>query len=146
MNNLINVPYDYNPLNPKDDSQFVFRWVALNCNSSPFPWIKDGWDYVSDSSGKSIYRLIKPQFIYPVPFQPNHSHHMVQFLSENKYKDTSDDDDLSSISENIIIDELQDNPLPSPLVFKNNSTRENQQPPIKLNNPTADTFYSAVHF
>jgi len=88
MNNLITIPPDYNPLTPKADSQFVFRWVALNCNTQPFPWIKDGWDYVSDSSGKSIYRLIKPQFIYPVPFQPNHSNHMVQFLSENKYKDT----------------------------------------------------------
>lgn len=150
MNNLITIPFNYNPIYPKNDTKFVFRWVCLSDNDNPFPWIKDGWDFVGSRSGKNIYRLIKPSFKYPTPFQqPNLSNHMIQFLSENKEDDfnhSSDQDSLSSISENISYDPLHDSspPLPSPLVFKNNNTSDT--PPIKLNNPNANTFYSAVHF
>ena len=76
--------------------------------------------------------------------------YMVNLLTESKNNDSLDNSSDSysssdsSISEHISIDHLQDNPLPSPLVFKNTNTDET--PPMKLNNPNATTFYSAVHF
>lgn len=150
MNNLITLPDNYNPLHPKNDTLHAFRWVFLSdtIEYNPFDWILDGWDFVNSQCSPQgfIYRLIKPNFQPPTLKNINSSKYMVNLLSENKNQDSYDDSyssSDSSISEHISIDHLQDNPLPSPLVFKNEAT---VTPPIKINNHNATTFYSAVHF
>ena len=153
MNNLITLPEAYNPLHPKNDTLHAFRWVflsdTLDYNQIAFDWILDGWDFVNSQCSPHgfIYRLIKPNFQFPTLKNITSEKYMVNLLTESKNKEDSFDDSYSSsdssISEHISIDHLQDNPLPSPLVFKNTN---NETPPMKLNNPDATTFYSAVHF
>ena len=156
MNNLITLPDAYNPLHPKNDTLHAFRWVFLSdtndYNLNAFDWILDGWDFVDTQNSPQgfIYRLIKPNFQFPTLKTITSEKYMVNLLTESKNKDSLDDSSDSysssdsSISEHISIDHLQDNPLSSPLVFKN--TNNNETPPMKLNNPDATTFYSAVHF
>ena len=152
MNNLITLPEAYNPLHPKNDTLHAFRWVflsdTLDYNQIAFDWILDGWDFVNTQSSPQgfIYRLIKPNFQLPTLKNITSEKYMVNLLTESKNKDSFDDSyssSDSSISEHISIDHLEDNPLPSPLVFKNNN---NETPPMKINNPDATTFYSAIHF
>ena len=153
MNNLITLPEAYNPLHPKNDTLHAFRWVFLPITDyHPFDWILDGWDFVDTQHSPHgfIYRLIKPNFQFPTLKTITSEKYMVNLLTESKNKDSLDDSSDSysssdsSISEHISIDPLQDNPLPSPLVFKNTNT--NETPPMKINNSNATTFYSAVHF
>ena len=153
------IPNGYNPLKPCDDVEFMFRWVRLPMTFDPYDWISDGWDFAYDGGGgKCLYRKLRKQYSYPV--YKNTSQH--QKFVNSLIHDTADlnsicpmDDDsfdsLESSLEEILPENDNSTPLPSPLIdiknkkgLKINKTivlRSNCFKPVKTVKPTNSLFF-----